>query len=509
MGRCLHCDPARKNGRIQESERLPCTHGPGITCINCSKLIIALEDAHKAQNDAKILGQLEPSTPQTGPKEEELPCMHPPTAFCPKCIPTSSLNDPNDPNRLVQIDSVTGKTKTKVNFIPFKKFLADSKPQCLTRHPPEQSCPLCLPPPFPSYAFKLNCDNHRPYPAGQCTKCAPSNVNLRLQKYRHVDGITMSQLASLHMYKAWCQEERREKQRAWLLFGRVVDETAAEEDPYARRAIVSAIYQPPQQQFPENVEIDLDSPSCQNAIQFARSFFNSRPIGWMIMTNELPRDIAKYGGKALIQSAHLAHSAAYQWRFSKVLKVGANKAVEDDKDLDSYRMSEFVTVLLEQSDSIEPQAYMLSDQGMCMGRDGALIPSQKDPYLLEAPTAQKLPVPSIIYHDDQLEPGITFLPDSVLVKVRVMTGNEANYLFCHYDFPSNQTDPKFIKGFLGAHALEPWHQRVSDFNLLLALQQYLPPYLLADVCKHVRAKQPFGEELESLVSAALMEHELI
>jgi hypothetical protein len=313
------------------------------------------------------------------------------------------------------------------------------------------------------------------------------------------------------MYKAWSRETRRETQRAWLLLGRIVDETAAGEDPNARRAVVSAIYEPPHLQPSryDDVDMDLDAPATQNAIAFAKQYFNSVPIGWMIMTNELPSDLKKYGGKALIQARHLLRSATYQWKFSKVLKVGANKPVIDPTDLDSYRMSEFVTVLLEHSDTIEPQAYMLSDQGMCMGRDNALLVSKDDNYLLESPSPSKLPVPSIIYHDSQLDPGISYLPDNVLVKVRVMTGKESNYLFCHYDFPSNMYEVKWIKAFLAAHVLEPWHQKLSDFNLLLALQIYLPEHVLADVCKKVLLKKPFDEALAQGVERALIEHELI
>eukprot|EP00461_Guttulinopsis_vulgaris_P002549 UN02550 len=153
---------------------------------------------------------------------------------------------------------------------------------------------------------------------------------------------------------------------------------------------------------------------------------------------------------------------------------------------------------------------MVSDQGMCMARDGALVPSPKDNYLLQSPIQGATPVPSIIFHQSALDQGIEYIPDMLVVKVRTMTAaSEKEYPFVSYHFPSNQLDKLHIRGFLKSLGGLPLHSRLSDFNLLLTLSYYLNPNTLQMVCRNVLLKKPFTQDQEQRILDELKQLELI
>lgn len=513
-GRCLHCDPARKDGRLQ-IVKPKCNHGPGFTCMNCSAAVQAAEQSKKdSAQSSDLNGQISPvpGSESGGLNNNEKVaswlCSHPPSSFCPKCIPSSSPADNTmSDDKILQRDTATGEMKNKVNFLPFNKYLAQQKPQCANRHPVQKSCPMCLPPPYPSYAFNPKCGQHAPYPAGQCVKCMPANILLQLQKYRHVDGISISQRATQYMFSIWNQEIKNgeiqpNQQRVWLLFGKVANESAdSGEDPDARRAIVSAIYQPAQTFAADghHVDVDLENPTTKSVIDFAQQYFNSSLVGWFVCVPPLPTDEKLYGGKAVISTPNVIRAANFQWKNSKVFKVGADKPVYDPTDKESYRLSEFVTVIAEQSDAVEPQTFMISDQGMCMARDGALVVAPNDEFLFQTPKQVKTPVPSILFHKSALEQGLNYIPDQLLVKVRTMTGTDDQYLFCNYFFESNNQSKLDIRGYLNALKYDPLHKRLSDFNLLHAISHYIHKGVFDMIALHILQKKPFSDHQAQLI----------
>lgn len=54
------------------------------------------------------------------------------------------------------------------------------------------SSPSAAPPDMPNFAGKPDCDaGHKPWPRGTCLKCAPANVVIRAQNYRHTDTVSV------------------------------------------------------------------------------------------------------------------------------------------------------------------------------------------------------------------------------------------------------------------------------------------------------------------------------
>lgn len=91
-----------------------------------------------------------------------------------------------------------------------------------------------------------NCPNHPPWPEGICTKCQPKPVTLDVQTYRHVDNVQFENAQLMETFLDYWRQKG--KQRIGLLIGRYApfDSAAVAAPPLAIKAIVSAIYEPPQ-----------------------------------------------------------------------------------------------------------------------------------------------------------------------------------------------------------------------------------------------------------------------
>lgn len=94
----------------------------------------------------------------------------------------------------------------------------------------------------------LNCSikekcltGHAPWPKGVCTKCQPNSVTLMRQPYRHVDNIMFENGTMVNRFLNYWRSSGH--QRIGFLYGRYEVYDAV---PLGIRAVVSAIYEPPQ-----------------------------------------------------------------------------------------------------------------------------------------------------------------------------------------------------------------------------------------------------------------------
>eukprot|EP00456_Euglypha_rotunda_P064235 TRINITY_DN5461_c0_g1_i11.p1 TRINITY_DN5461_c0_g1~~TRINITY_DN5461_c0_g1_i11.p1 ORF type:complete len:219 (+),score=24.84 TRINITY_DN5461_c0_g1_i11:114-770(+) len=212
-------------------------------------------------------------------------------------------------------------------------------------------------------------------------------------------------------------------------------------------------------------------------------------VGWVVAT--LPRSGEKYKGSVLMSGAEVKTAARFQERY-KNSETG---------------YSRFVTVILEHAKQIEPKAYQVSDQCVAMERDGILVKA-KDPYMLAGREAKPGElVPHIVYHDTQLKAGEEFLPDDFIVKV-ILSTNEvtSSYLFKHHDFPSDGTDVH-MRNLLRTKQ-EPYHQKLSDFNVLIYCGKTLGMPLTRRICEGLRTKQAFSSELQGELDRAFSKNNL-
>lgn len=153
-------------------------------------------------------------------------CKHGLNGMCDYCMP------------LEPFDAAYHK-ENSIKHLSYHAYLRKITPK------PTASAASTLPPLNPaSYKVKVPCPTatHPPWPAGICTACQPSAITLQSQPYRMVDHL---EIASMDIIDRFLQAWRKTGlQRFGWLVGRY---EPYDKVPMGVKAVVEAIYEPPQQ----------------------------------------------------------------------------------------------------------------------------------------------------------------------------------------------------------------------------------------------------------------------
>ncbi|CAF1290011.1 unnamed protein product [Adineta ricciae] len=241
-----------------------------------------------------------------------------------------------------------------------------------------------------SCSVKEKCSaGHAPWPKGICTACQPSSVTLMRQLYRHVDNIMFENGNIVDRFLNYWRSFGH--QRIGFLYGRYEAYNAI---PLGIRAVVAAIYEPPQETSKDEVQLVLPDPR-ETLVENLAHRLGLRRIGW-IFTDLIPNNKRMGDGPVL---HHRGNANTCFLTAQECITSGwfQNKHLNTCKySPDGYFGSKFVTVVVtgNASGQIHFEGYQVSNQCMALVKSEILLPTYDAPelgYIKETSTEQFVP----------------------------------------------------------------------------------------------------------------------
>merc|ERR1711935_1168080 len=139
-------------------------------------------------------------------------------------------------------------------------------------HPPEAKCANCTLNFEISYKRKVGCRNHREN--ASCIHCQPPSLQCKRQEYRHVDYCNfMNKDEITDFVKQWISKGEN---RVGFLYGYYCEDPSYDE---GIRAIVEAIYEPPQTGSWKGFELLVDH--NESGVNMIARSLGMQKLGWI------------------------------------------------------------------------------------------------------------------------------------------------------------------------------------------------------------------------------------
>uniref|UniRef100_A0A8D8ZK58 Nuclear protein localization protein 4 homolog n=1 Tax=Cacopsylla melanoneura TaxID=428564 RepID=A0A8D8ZK58_9HEMI len=236
-----------------------------------------------------------------------------------------------------------------------------------------------------SCRIKEGCREHPPWPRGICSKCQPNAITLNRQVYRHVDNVEFENRTLVERFLEYWRVTGH--QRVGLLYGKYQTHPDV---PLGIKAIVAAIYEPPQDSSRDKIKL-LPDPKADIVDELASSL-GLRKVGWIftdLVADDLQLGTVKHtrnvdshflSAHECIMAGHLQNLHPNPCRFSP----------------GGYFGSKFVTICVtgDKDNQVHMEGYGVSNQCMALVRDKCLIPTKDAPelgYIKESTDKQYVP----------------------------------------------------------------------------------------------------------------------
>ncbi|KFG51958.1 NPL4 family protein, partial [Toxoplasma gondii VAND] len=321
----------------------------------------------------------------------------------------------------------------------------------------------------------------------------PTTVTLKHQVYRHVDHLEMMNVEDVKNFvRFWQEDLQMLQQRFGYMFGYYV------EDPHypdGIRAVCEAIYEPPQENTLTSLNVKKDDEEVKVAekiadrlgLELIGCIFTHAPREELLTSHEVV-DLAKTQLSRQVST----HFTGYPVSKFVCCTVSLDKSTRDGEAV--------------------PNAFMVSDMGVALVRDGVVSETQPDDTHIQLRSPEKGELlPQVLESGRETT---RFDASWFIVRVNESAPKKVRSFFCSSSFPrANRLvaqTPKDITDHLTRVAAlagpspvakkENW-RRFADFHLLLYVAKLFDLDTAFSICDCVRNRQPVDEGLEDTLKS--------
>ncbi|KAG0258505.1 nuclear protein localization protein 4 [Mortierella polycephala] len=301
-------------------------------------------------------------------------CKHASNGMCDYCMPL----EPYDPAYLEE---------HKIKSMSFHAYLRK-----LGAHDKKHGTSYVTLPSLeePSFKVKPNCSSgHPPWPASICTKCQPSAITLQRQLFRLVDHVEFSNAKIIDNFINYWRSTGL--QRFGYMYGRY---EPYPEVPLGIKAVVEAIYEPPQEGDSEGLKLDSPIEGEKRADEMAAACGLQR-VG-MIYT-DLTDDGSGKGTVLCKRHINSYFFSSQECQFAAVMQQKYPNATKYSST--GTFGSKFVTCVIggNEEGNIDVSSYQVSNT--CMGMvDADIVEPSVEPGIMRVkePTSERY-IPDVFF----------------------------------------------------------------------------------------------------------------